>query len=341
MNRIAAKLKRVEERAGIGARCAHCRLFLRSTWPRFGGGATASDSKDEKLLISCHFCETQYNVTIPASWPEWKREVTRLSRTYKEDDFYTDKKAAAVRLYCYCFVRRTAARRASGEKLAEAMARFAPEWKPKFPVHTPARREQPKPLTKNAKLRQSLIDEYLRDVRGEQRAMRKKYGRRFPELEALVGALTRSHFFYFDHQKPNIEGDDYLKHLRAWASLEAMIWGEPLPHTLEEIAEHERALARLVAAIDERDRKRQEERDERERERLARIEAARCPTPLVIPQPAEHWLTGQDSAATNPAPVGTAVPEPSAEWLEHLRRRRASLAPPETLKGLRKAGYYK
>jgi hypothetical protein len=265
----------------------------------------------------------------------------RLSRTYQEDDFYTDKKAAAVRLYSDCYVRRRAARRASDGKLAEAMARFDPEWKPKNSAYTPTRRKEQKPPTKSAKLREALVDEYLRDLRNERRAMRKKYGRRFPELDALVGDMTRSHFFYFDHQKPDIEGDDYLKHLRAWASLEAVIWGKPLPHTLEEIAEHGRALARFVAAIDERERKRQEERDERERERLARIEAAKHPTPAPISQPAGHRHTGQESNINHLTPVGMALPEPPPEWRERLRREGASAIPPEVLKGLQDAGYFK
>jgi len=335
MRRLAARLKRVEGRAGMGARCAHCRLFLTSTWPSFGGNAEASDSKDEKLLVPCHFCETEYSIRIPASWPEWKRDVTRLSRTYKEDDFYTDKKAAAVRLYSDYYVKRKVARRASCEKLVEAMARLNPEWKPKSSAYTPARHEPQKLQTKNAKLRQALFDEYVRDVRGERQAMLKRYGRRFPEFDALLGDLTRTHFFYYDHQRPDIEGDYYLKHLRAWASLESVIWGEPLPHTVEEIAEHERALARFTAAIDNRDRKRQEERDEREREGLARIEAAKSPLPAV-PQSVEHWLTRQRADANTVTAIKSDAPETSAEQIKR-REHDLSIIPPEALKAFREA----
>ncbi len=164
MSRIAARLERAEGRAGMGARCAGCRLSLRSTWQGFDGGTQASDSKDEKLLLLCHFCETQYHIRIPASWPEWKRDVIRLSRTYKEDEFYTDKKAAAVRLYSDCFGARLAARRASSEKLTGALARFNPELNPASRRNPPARRELQKPLSKTAKLRQALIAEYITQV---------------------------------------------------------------------------------------------------------------------------------------------------------------------------------
>lgn len=323
MSRIAARLERAEGRVGMGARCAYCRLSLRSTWQGFDGCTQVSDTKDERIIIQCHFCNTQYHICLPASWPEWKRDVVRLSRTYKEDEFYTDKKAAAVRLYSDCFGTRLAARRASSEKLTSALARFNPELKPKSRANPPAPHEQQKPLSKTAKLRQALIAEYIRDMRDERRAMRKKYGRRFPELDALACDLTRKYFFYLDHQKPDIEGDDYLKHLRAWAILETAIWNAPLPHTIEEIAEHERALARLAAAIDEREQKRQEERDERERERLARIEAARRPAPDTS-QPAENWMNRQEADANTPY-------EP-AEWLKRLEREYTSLASPEELK---------
>jgi hypothetical protein len=288
----------------MGARCAHCRLALRSTWHGFERCAAASDSKDEKLLVQCHFCETQYNVTIPASWPEWKRDLTRLSKTYKEDDFYTDKKARAVRLYTDYLVRRREARQAAREKLAEAMERLTPGFKPKPSAYASARREEQKPQTKRAKLRQALIDEYVRDVQGERRAMLKKYGRRFPELDALSSDLPCWHFYYSDYTKPDSEDDDYLKHLRAWATIEAVIWGEPLAHTVEEIAEHERALARLAAGIEERDRRRQEERDNQERERRERIEAVLArpaaptlespPEPSGVSQTMEEYLNRPD-----------------------------------------------
>ena len=286
MSRLTARLKKAETQAGIGARCASCRLGLRSTWQGFGDDLATNNSEDESFFAQCHFCQTKYRVLISASWPEWKRDVTKLSQTYKEDDFYTDKKAAAVRLYHECYVRRVAAKREASEKLAEAIERFNPTLNPKpRKSQTSAQRTQDRPLTQKVKLRQAIVDEYINDVRSKRREMRKKYGRRFPELDSLLGVLTCTHFYYYDFRKPDIANDDYLKHLQAWATLESVIWGEILPHTLEEIAQHEQALDRLAAAIDERERKQQQEREQSARERLARIEAAASPPVLVLEPP--------------------------------------------------------
>jgi hypothetical protein len=132
-------------------------------------------------------------------------------------------------------------------------------------------------------VRQGLIDEYLCDIKRERRAMIKKYGHRFPELERLARDMHHRFFHYTFHQKPDVESDNLIKMLRAWAALETAIWGAPLPRTLEEIAEQEGGLARLTAAIDEkarkeedarleRDRKYKEARESSAREKQARIE---------------------------------------------------------------------
>ncbi|MDQ1591606.1 MAG: hypothetical protein QOG71_2233 [Pyrinomonadaceae bacterium] len=327
MKGTAARLKRLEGRAGMGARCAHCRLYLRATWIGVeSDGRTAANSKDERLVIDCRFCGNQYGVVILAEWPEWKRDIKRLSNTYKEDEFYTNKKACAVRFFEYFTQDRAKALRESRKELEEALVRCSPDWKP-VASSGHGRRANPiqkKSLTKKEKVRQGLIDEYLRDLTREQRAMIKKYGHRFPELEELARDMQHIFFHYSFHQKPDVEGDDLIKMLRAWAALETVIWGAPLPHTLEEIAEQERGLAQLAAAIDEkarkeeearaeRDRKYQEDRDRSAREKLTLAEArtafAHSSEPLVIRPDASP--TARD---TDPPRVPT-----YSEWLAGAR----------------------
>lgn len=79
-----------------------------------------------------------------------------------------------------------------------------------------------------------------------------------------------------------------------------MIWGAPLPHTLEAIAGQERGLARLAEAIDEkarkeeearaeRDRKYQEDRERSAREKLARAEAHAAHASSSEPPVVRSW----------------------------------------------------
>lgn len=323
MKGAAARLKRLEGRAGMAARCAHCRLSLRSTWVGYEGGTGRADnSKDERLVIDCRFCGNQYGVIIPAQWPEWKRDIKRLSHTYKEDEFYTDKKACAVRLFEYFLQGRVKALRESQKKLDEALLHCSPDWKPVASSGYSGRAKpaQKKPPTKKEKVRQALIEEYLRDLKRERRAMIKKYGHRFPELDELARDLHHSFFHYSFYQKPDVEGDNLIKLLRAWATLETVIWGAPLPHTLEEIAEQERRLARLAAAIDEkvrreeearaaRDRKYQEDRERSAREKLALEEARITPTRSSQP-PVIRSSATPTARDTDPPRVPT-----YSEWL--------------------------
>jgi len=323
MKGAAARLKRLEVRAGMAARCAHCRLSLRSTWVGFeGGNGRADNSKDERLLINCRFCGNQYSVVVPAEWPEWKRNIKRLANTYKEDEFYTDKKACAVRLFEYFIRRRAKALREARKKLEEALMRCSPDWKPvaSSGYRGRANTTQKKPPTKKEKVRQGLIDEYLHDLKRERRAMIKKYGHRFPELDELTRDLHHSFFHYSFYQKPDVESDHLIKLLRAWATLETVIWGAPLPHTLEEIAEQERGLAGLAAAIDEKVRKEEEARVERdlkyqeERERSAREKLARAETHATHARSSEPPVI---SSSTTPTERDTDPPRVPTykEWL--------------------------
>ncbi|HEY0080669.1 MAG TPA: hypothetical protein VGB73_18840 [Pyrinomonadaceae bacterium] len=331
MKRLGARLKRAEARAKIGAPCAHCRLSLLSTWPGFDGRAAQGDSKDERLLVQCHFCETQYSLTIPATWPKWKRYVVRFVNTHKEDDFYTDRKACAVKSFYLYHHYRVRLKREAREKLREVRAQLSPDLKPSSYKSSSSHHSTPeKPLTPKDKQRQALIDEYVADVQRERREMLKKYGRRFPDVDKLVGQLANAHLFYYSHMQPNIEGDSYLKHLRAWATLESEIWGQPLASTVKEIAAHTHALEKLAAAVIEKEQKVKEERERRDREykermeaeRLRRLGVARAASPA-----SEHPLWNEkagDASATSGSDV-ISVPfvfDDPAEWVERHRTRR-------------------
>jgi hypothetical protein len=217
---LARRLAKLEKAAGKGEPCALCRLMLRRHPPdpfrRLPGRA-----------VSCPRCGTKYKQSPPSEAPEGanvKARVLALYSTFEPDDFFTDRRARAVRLWYFHHPFRAAsdALRGEGGELEKAQARL--------------RRREPPPGEKvdreTAKARErraALIEEARATLRREDAERRRRLGLRFPDLERLAPRLSARAGHSAD---PRVEASRLL----AFAKLEKVIFGEAQPETLEALA---------------------------------------------------------------------------------------------------------
>src|SRR5687767_3518446 len=91
---LARRLTKLERAAGKGERCARCRLTLHNNppdpWRRVG----------RSQLVACEFCGTEYRrANGSPGLGDLTDRVGVVYATFGPDDFYTDARALAARLW--------------------------------------------------------------------------------------------------------------------------------------------------------------------------------------------------------------------------------------------------
>lgn len=220
--KFKAKLKRLECLVGIGQRCARCRLCLREA-PE----SDANKPKNDFIAKICEECGTQYNLRLE-SYSQSEREAIRMFESYSSDDIYIAPKAHALDLWL----------------------RFRPNIVEAIKNDRKSHlrnNNKAKPKTKGARLYLELIEQTSDLETKRHERLIAKYGKRFPEQDALVKDLIGNNF-----EEPE------LKAAVARGKLEEIIWGEPLPETMEE-------LERIVREKREKEEEKQRQLEEQKR----------------------------------------------------------------------------
>lgn len=264
------RLNKLAKAAGVGARCAYCRFALRET---FGTGDKVKRDPD-KILVTCEWCGTQYNTTLPADPVE---RAVRLEIAHDTTaEAYSTHRKRALHIWAGYYAR----------------AR-APKPKPK---QAPSRRDSV-PLTPAQKKRKEMFDAYAKLVSDTHRRARRA-APKFPDLDAILIALLPGHYssdetseylreLYFEHR---------TKQLDALAKLETIIFGEPQAATLEAsaaVAEQVAEFGRAKVEKAEREAAERAEQEKRQREASERQMSPAVKHPLEqptsLPKPVEEW----------------------------------------------------
>jgi hypothetical protein len=135
-----------------------------------------------------------------------------------------------------------------------------------------SRRRAEKP-TREQKLRRQLIGEAGDIFRRWHKEMKDKHGDPFPHVYELEGKVAAGFYKWSP-------ASDELDRWRAWAALEMIVFGEPLPETVEHIAEYEEKATAEAAAKEAEEQRREAERREREQ---------RYSQGTTPPQPRSRW----------------------------------------------------
>ncbi len=272
---LTGRLKKLEQTAGKGKWCARCRLMLRTSPPIAATFAAFGDAPN-RMKKTCQFCGNQYQIELPQGDAPSDR-VVRLYYTYDDECCYTDEKAAAVNVWARHHCDRSPEEGARKEKKRIAAA--------------PSKRRAAKP-TPEQKLRGRLMEELTELYRRRHDEMKAKHGTPFPhiiELEQKIG------FGFYEWCAASHE----LERWRAWATLERIIFGEPLPETAARIIEYE------AKAATEEAEKQHREAERREREQRSEIERK---------ERQQRWDTERRESAQRTYPTGAHRPPPSGQW---------------------------
>jgi hypothetical protein len=249
--KFSAKIKHLEKLAGLGQRCARCRLIVREEqrWKGLPGV--------EIITRICQDCGTSNSVPLVGTAHE--REAFRLFYQSTDDDFYTDEKARAVLVWIL--------------NSPSAAANKKPN---------PANRYNPAPkqkLSKGARLRRELNEAVTRQAQQRRARLLAKYSKRFTEIDAL-GADMSLYGEAWAGKKP----------VEARGKLETTIWGAPLPDTIAELARLEREAQETTEAEAQR-RAEEEQRNQEllERNRRTVAESRQPSGGADYSQPKDWW----------------------------------------------------
>lgn len=197
--RFEAKLKRLESLVGIGQRCARCRLIARESDEK-----KINKSTSDYIVSTCEECGTEYRSSLER-YSVSERQALRMLEAYSDDEIFTDPKPYALLLWLKF-------RPALIEAMKKTLKSFSKE------------HNQSKPKTKVERLYAELTKERNELEKKKRVRLLAKYGKRFPEQDALVNDLIGNNF-----EEPE------LKAAEARGKLETIIWGAPLPETIAEI----------------------------------------------------------------------------------------------------------
>jgi hypothetical protein len=263
------RLNKLAKAAGVSARCAYCRFALRET---FGTGGTVKRDPD-KILVTCEWCGTQYNRTLPAD-PVERAIRLEIAHDTTAEAYSTHRKRAL-----HIWVGYHARARASQPK----------------PKQAPSRRNSVS-LTPAQKKRKEMFDAYAKLVSDTNRRARRA-APKFPDLDEILIALLPGHYssdetsehlrqLYFEHR---------TKQLDALAKLETIIFGEPQAATLEASAAVAEQAAEFSRAKVEKAEREAAERAEQEKRRREANERRMSPAvvqpqeqPATLPKPVEE-----------------------------------------------------
>jgi hypothetical protein len=92
---LKASLRRLEAAAGKGARCAYCRLVIRTS---FIGSERQPDRAEQFVEVECEFCHTRCSYSLKGR-PEADRDFYRLTYSFTMKDEFTDPRAHAAALW--------------------------------------------------------------------------------------------------------------------------------------------------------------------------------------------------------------------------------------------------
>jgi hypothetical protein len=316
--KLSAKLKKLEEATGKGRRCAWCRLNLRQTIPP--SGIIDDDTPPPGYVSrSCDHCGTKYAQPVCTDDGSMLCKVAVIVQAASEEDFYTVARCRAAKIWItHSLYRDTEA----VERYYRGQRKAAPDKKRK---PTPAQ-----------KLRAELEAEMEADRASRERAMIKKYGDRFPKLDAL-----KKHLSAVLVQEPRV-GRTTLEEIaegwRAWAELERVMFGEPFADTVAKIEKVAEAVALKAALKEEAERKRlereaafQRQREEERRvidERMGRRSAGVAAPPGLTLEPEEE-LSPAEQVARLATVTTPAAPGRRLEWDEKTKSRGYANDPPD------------
>lgn len=318
---LARRLAKLEKAAGKGERCAWCRLTLHTSPP------DPMRRRVPSRLARCEFCGTEYNRADRSSGPgDLTDRVGGHYATFAPDDFYTDARALASRLWFYNWPWRVlsdGARGVKGEryrqlqKLIEGSRARAAEVRGVRADGSKVDRETVKARERRA----AVAAEKAALERRARRARLETYGRRFPALDRLKPRLAAQVETWEPADarfRPRVE----VSRLVAFAKLEKIIFGGVQAETLEALAhwraawaakkgtvlEKRRGELRLAGlnagrkaaglrefySLDDAERTLKREREEAERQEAER------PAPPPTPVPASDVTPGDYDEAAPP-----------------------------------------
>lgn len=204
--KFGTKLKRLESLVGIGQRCARCRLIVRES-----DEYKTNKSTNDYIVSTCKECGTQHRSSLER-YSVSERQALRMFESYSDDEIFTNPKAYALLLWLKF-------RPAVIEAIKKRLKSFSRE------------RNQSKPKTKGERLYAELTKEQNKLEKKKRERLFAKYGKRFPEQDALVKDLIGG-----NREEPE------LKSAEARGKLETIIWGAPLPETIAEIERIEQGI---------------------------------------------------------------------------------------------------
>lgn len=207
---LAARIRRLEEAAGKGRRCAVCRLKLRTHLTGPAESQADCDELEDEAETRCHYCGWAHGVSLE-DVPEDQREAARLYYTFTLEDIYTDPKAHALHLW-----------------VGRRPWKEPPMWR------AAAYRGDPK--SPGARLHLRLQGEAKRLTALKHKAMEARYGAPFPEHRRLLDSVEAQGRggTYRGYEVKCLRGLARLEtRLKLDAALERIVWGRRRPETAE------------------------------------------------------------------------------------------------------------
>lgn len=286
--KLDAALSKLEERARGALRCEWCRYLLRDhpslLRQTLADVIRPGDSPEKYLEYSCPWCGSSIAFAV-GNLDTRQAECLRLYWGKANGERFRDPRVYAAEQWFY--LHRTAL------KFLERARPDAPPPKPKpYRNQLPGRRADVPKDQRRAEVEEAerkAVEErgrrFFRRMRVEEK---RRYGpHTFPlyaEVKAVLGVKAERLFSFSGPEAYSSQvAFEALRHLRACALCEPVLWGKVLPETAEAIAEAE-GLARPYFEEVERRRVEREAREERERlEREAREQRTRVarPTPAI------------------------------------------------------------
>lgn len=220
---LESAVKRLESLAGMGRKCAFCRLTMRSSWP---APAATKPLPEDILKVKCQFCRLDYTVSL-AGVPAEERDTRLLYYSFTLEDYYTNPKSHAFGLWL--------------ESRPE-------RWKKKEAQAVRAARGRKSKETPGARALAALREEVKKLVAQKHTALKAKYGEDpFPEQRQLVESVRAAQT---GKRKPKVYPPGLFDLQReetghlVCAELEKIVWGKTRPGTAA-------AVERLGREIDE------------------------------------------------------------------------------------------
>jgi hypothetical protein len=273
----------LERRAGVGRLCIDCKRRL----IRYAD-LIRRTPRDGVLVLTCDGCGFPQHIILDGH-TEREKELIREMHGPRGRTLEARRRRFAVQVYLMMTPRQRAIE-AAGDAEEKRLRGIAPA-----------------PAAVRSQLK--VLDEYAAVAADRQAARRMLISEDEEETRVTRRAVFREVMSVVDEARAQAQqaDDEELYRLLVMTKLEAFIFGETLPETLERIEAHERGVREAKEAREREAREREEryERERREREERRRLEAE------------GRERAGEVVRPDGPQPVGTPGNEP-ADWLRRL-----------------------